>query len=167
MGRPTSSRRLLLLCLLTSAFALVSACHSEPESPEAQIRALIAKAEKAAEEKDIGTLKGLISDSYAAREPRDKRELVALIGFFFLHNQSIHLLTQVSEISFPELKHADCVVFVGMAARAIQGVGDLSSLHADILRVEFSAVDEGSADWKVTRAAWRPAGVEDLEPDSK
>jgi hypothetical protein len=165
MRRPTP--RFLLLWLLTSVLPLVSACHSEPESPEAQIRALIAKAEKAAEEKDIGTLKALISDSYAAREPRDKRELVALIGFFFLHNQSIHLLTQVSEIAFPEPKHADCVVFVGMAARAIQGVGDLSSLHADILRVEFSAVDEGSADWKVTRAVWRPAGVEDLEPDSK
>ena len=146
------------------AFVLFAAgCTSAPEDPEAQIRALIEKAEKAAEEKDVGTLKSLISESYTGGDPKDKRALVGMIGYFMLRNSSIHLLTQVSSIEFPEPKHAECTVYVAMAGRAIGGLGDLSDLRADIYRIEFAAAAEGSPDWRVTRAKWKPAGIEDLE----
>ena len=139
-------------------------CQSAPDDPEAQIRALIAKAEKAAEEKDLGTLKGLVSETYSGEKQKNKRELVGFIGYFFLRQKSIHLLTQVDTIEFPEPKHAEASVYVGMAARSISGPGDLRSLRADIYRIEFTALDEGNADWKVTRAEWRPAGIDDLDP---
>ena len=151
-------------CALVMSITFV-ACQSAPEDPEAQIRALIAKAEKAAEEKDVGTLKGLISESYAGGEPKDKRALVGTIGYFMLRNSSIHLLTQVSSIEFPEPKHAECTVYVAMAGRAIGGLGDLSDLRADIYRIDFSAAAEGN--WKVTRAKWKTAGIEDLEPEAE
>jgi len=76
-------------------------------------------------------------------------------------------LTQVSSIEFPEPKHAECTVYVAMAGRAIGGLGDLSDLRADIYRIDFSAAAEGSPDWKVTRAKWKTAGIEDLEPEAE
>jgi len=56
---------------------------------------------------------------------------------------------------------------VAMAGRAIGGLGDLSDLRADIYRIDFSAAAEGSPDWKVTRAKWKTAGIEDLEPEAE
>ena len=166
----TCGRADVLTCLRAVAWGTVAAvmlliagCQSAPEDPEAQIRALIDKAEKAAEEKDVGTLKSLISESYAGGDPKDKRGLVGLIGYFMLRNSSIHLLTQVSSIEFPQPKQAECTVYVAMAGRAIGGLGDLSDLRADIYRIEFAAAAEGSPDWRVTRAKWKPAGIEDLE----
>lgn len=141
---------------------LLTACRSEPDTPEAQIRALVAKAEKAAEEKDIGTLKGLISERYAGAGGERKQELVGVIGYNLLRHQSIHLLTQIRDIDFPEPSRAEVVVFVAMAGRMIEGIDDLARLRADVYRVDFAAAEEGERDWKVTRADWRPAEIEDL-----
>src|SRR5262245_39128246 len=163
-GRARTGGKSLRLCSLLAMLA--AGCRSAPDSPEAQIRALIAKAEKAAEEKDLATLKSLVSDRYSDEQRRDKRTVVGTVGYVLLRNKSIHLLTQVRTIEFPAPKQADCVVFVAMAARAMQGIDELSRLHADIYRVDFSAADEGTANWKVTRAEWRPAGIEDLDPGS-
>ena len=90
------------VCGLDSVSFSLSSCHSEPESPEAQIRALIAKAEKAAEEKDASTLKDLISEKYQGKEKEKKTDLVAAVVYQLVRHQSIHLLTQVREITFPE-----------------------------------------------------------------
>ena len=149
----------VLLCLF---LALIS-CRSTPDSPEAQIRALIARAETAAEEKDIQTLKGLIADRYADKQGNKKSELVQLLGFHLLHNESIHLLTRIQTITFPEPQHAAATVFVAMAAREIPTVDLLAQVRADLYRIEFTAADEGRADWKVTLAAWRPAALDDFQ----
>jgi len=142
---------------------LTAGCHSEPDSPEAQIRALIAKAEKAAEEKDASTLKDLISEKYKGENKEKKQDLVAAVVYQLIRHQSIHLLTQIREISFPEESVAEATVFVAMAGRMIKGLGDLASVRADIYRVDFAAAEESKRDWKVTRAEWRPAELSDLE----
>ena len=153
-----------LAASLVAALAL-GGCHSRSDSPEEQIRALIAKAEKAAEQGDVATLKDIISERYADPERGGKRAVVGVIGYYLLQHRSIHLLTQVHDIEFPEPGHAACTVFVGMAARPIQGVGELGTLHADIYRIEFTAMQEKVGDWKVTRADWRPAQLDDLAPE--
>jgi hypothetical protein len=147
--------------LLLAAFT-IGACRGAPDTPEARIRALVAKAESAAEEKDIGTLKDLISEAYSGREGEPKRDLVRVIGFYLLRNRSIHLLTQVRSIELPERKRAEATLFVAMAGRRIDGIDQLSRLRADIYRVDLALADEGAGDWKVTRAAWRQADVTDL-----
>ena len=86
----------------------VSACPSTSESPGDQIRALIAKAEKAAEEKDLGTLKDMIHDGYADKQGNKKPELVKLLAYYLLRTESIHLLTRIRTIEFPEPKRSAC-----------------------------------------------------------
>lgn len=160
----TASRTLAGVLLL--AAAALAACRSEPDSPEAQVRALIARAESAAEEKDIGTLKELISESYSGRGGERKRDLVRVIGYDLLRNQSVHLFTQVQRVEFPEPKQAEATVFVAMAGRGIDGIDQLAGLRADIYRVDVRVADEGEADWKVVRAEWRQADVTDLDGEN-
>jgi hypothetical protein len=146
-----------------TAFALLlPACSSAPDSPEGQIRALIARAEKAAEEKDIATLKGMISDDYSDRQGQDKQLVVRVVSYHFLRSKTIHLLTQIAKIDLQDAKHADVTVFLAMAGRAIQGFDQVSRLRADLYRIDFSVSAEKPKDWKVTRAEWRPAEMEDL-----
>lgn len=140
----------------------LGACRSADDSPEAQIRSLIARAEKAAEEKDLATLKELISDSYAGREAENKRMLVRVLGYHLLRNKSIHLFTQIHEIELPQPKRAEATLYVAMAARAIEGVQQLAGLRAEIYRVDARFADEGEASWKLTYAEWRQAEVQDL-----
>lgn len=149
-----------LVLLLTAV--TVAACPGEPDSPEKQIRALIAKAESAAEEKDLGTLKDLISEAYAGRDGETRRDLVRVIGYYLLHNKSIHLFAQIRRIEFPEPRRAEATIFVAMAGRHIEAVSQLSGLRADIYRVDSGFADEGDGDWRVTRTEWRQADTTDL-----
>ncbi len=75
-------------------------CWSEPGSPEGQLRALFAEAEKAAEARDTGALKHLISEDYADRRGHDQQAIVGLIKFYFFRHKSIHLLTQIGSPRF-------------------------------------------------------------------
>ena len=144
------------------AALLLPACSSTPDSPEAEIRALIARAEKAAEEKDIATLKEMISDDYSDQQGQDKQMIIRVVSYHLLRSKTIHLLTQVAKIDLQDTKHADVTIFLAMAGRAIQGFDQVSRLRADLYRIDFSVSAEKPKDWKVTRAEWRPAEMEDL-----
>jgi hypothetical protein len=144
----------------------IGACRAAPDTPETRIRGLVAKAESAAEDKDLRALKELISETYSGREGETKRDVVRVISFYLLRNESIHLLTQVRRIELPEPRRAEATLFVAMAGRRIDGIDQLSRLRADIYRVDLALADEGEGDWKVTRAEWRQADVTDLGGES-
>lgn len=61
------------------AVMLLPGCRGERTSPEAEVRALIDSAVRAAGQKNIGTLKGVISDSYADDRGQDKRTIEHLL----------------------------------------------------------------------------------------
>lgn len=138
-------------------------CQSASESPEDQIRALLARGEKAAEEKDLGTLKEIISDSYADKEGNKKADLVKLLAYHLLRHRSVHLLTRVRTIEFPEPKRSEATVFVAMAAGSLGSIDDLLRMRADLYRVEVSLLEDSPRNWRVTGAAWRPAELSDFE----
>jgi hypothetical protein len=139
------------------------ACQSGSGSPEDQIRALIAKGEKAAEEKDIGTLKEIIHDGYTDKDGNKKPELVKLLAYHLLRHQSVHLLTRIRTIEFPQPKRSEATVFVGMAAGSLGSIDDLLKMRADLYRVEVSLLEESPRHWKVASASWRPAELADFE----
>jgi len=151
-----------LLLVLVILLAAPLACSRKPESPETRLRALVSQAEVAAEAKDLGALKPLISPSYGDRLGQNRQAIMRLLAYYFLHNESIHLLTRVHEISFPEPKRAELTVLVAMAGRPIPRVEDLAGMRADLYRFDLVAADEGTGDWKVVRAAWRPAELTDF-----
>jgi len=164
MARTREVRRRARDCIAAVLLAnslLLAACTSEPDSPEAEIRALIARAEKAAEEKDIATLKEMISDGYKDAEGKDKPMIVRVVGHHLLRSKTIHLLTQIAKIDLHDDQHADVTIFLAMAGRAIEGFDQVSRLRADMYRIDFSVAAQEPKAWKVTTAEWRPAQMED------
>ena len=151
---------------LPAAFAAIAlaACSAQPDSPEAQVRALFDQAETAAEEKDAGALKDLVSEQYADDDGHDRQAIAALLSFHFIRHHSINLLTRVHAIAFPEPTRAETTIFVAMGGTPILVVDDLARVRADLYRFDFELVDEGDGDWRVTRAAWRRATREDFLP---
>lgn len=149
--RAVSRNALVIVCLLP-----LFSCSPARDSPEAQVRALFARAETAAEQKDLGALRPMISDQYADAEGQDKKAIEAVLRFYFLRNQSIHLFTRIQSIEFPQPSRATAVVLVAMAGQPIKTGQELERLHADLNRFEITLTRE-DREWKVIGAEWRRA----------
>ena len=148
--------------LLVAISAIVwPACSSPPQSAEAQIRALLAEMELAAEEKDLRPLKAVVSEQYNDELGNDRQAIVGLLTYHFLRNQSIHLLTRVAAIELPEPERASVTTYVAMAGRPIPDANALTQLRANLYRFDFALKTSGRR-WQVTRAAWRPAEARDF-----
>ena len=149
----------ILICLLL--IVALSACSSEPDSPEAQIRALIEKAETAAEERDPAALDELLAEDYTDNEGHDRRSIKALIRVYLFRNQSIHLLTRIQEIQIPEPDRALVVMLVAMAGNPIAAAEELLPLRADMHRIELELRKEDD-EWLVVWAHRKRAGPGDF-----
>jgi hypothetical protein len=145
---------------LALVVATVASCRPGDDSPDAKIRATIARAETLAEGKDLGGLKDLLSDAYRDDGGQDKRAILGLLFAQFRRHESIHLLTRVDRIDV-QPAHAEATVFTAMAGRPIAGADDLPALRADLYRFDLTFVDERGT-WRVTRSAWRPAILSDF-----
>lgn len=151
-GRRALARALMLVFL----FPLLVSCSSEPDQPEAQVRALLKRAAAAAESKESGVLRGLISEKYSDSQGRDKKAVEAILRYYLLRNESIYLFTRIQSIEFPEASRARSVVLVAMAGQPIVDAHQIERLHADLHRFDITLVREGRT-WKVTDAEWRRA----------
>jgi hypothetical protein len=140
-----------VFCLL-----LLVSCSPAEESPEAQVRALLKRGEATAEKKETGTLRQMISDKYSDSQGQDKRAIEAILRYYFLRNESIHLFIRIQSIAFPQLAQAQAVVLVAMAGQPIAGAQELERLRADLHRFEITLASENK-EWKVIRAEWRRA----------
>ena len=151
-----------MACLPLIAMS-ASACRSASDSPEAQVRATIGRAETLAEAKDVGGLKHLISDAYHDEPGQDKRAIMGLLFVQFRRHESIHLLTRIDRIDLHEPGQATATVFAAMAGRPIAAASDLPALQADLYRFDLTLADERGT-WRVTTSAWRPAVLDDFLP---
>ena len=147
---------IIILTILLS----VAACSSGKDSPEAQVRALITQAESAAEKKDSGTLRRFVSEKYSDSQSQDKKAIEAILRYYFLRNETIHLLTRVQQINFPNPDVAQAVVMVAMAGQRISNAEELKRVRADLHRFEITWMRE-KGEWRVTRAEWRRAEFSD------
>ena len=73
----------------------VAACSSGKDSPEAQVRTLNTQAESAAEKKDFGSMRRLVSEKYSDSQGQDKKTVEGMLRYYFLRNEAIHLFTRV------------------------------------------------------------------------
>jgi hypothetical protein len=146
--------RTLLLCLAL-------ACSGGAETPEDQVRALLASLEESAERKDAGEMKEHVSEGYSDAHGNDQRAVAQLVAFHLLRNQSVHLLTRVQSVEIPAPGETRAVVLVAMAGTEIEGPEALIALRADLYRFELSLADEDGV-WRVRSADWRPASVDDF-----
>ena len=151
----------LLLVLVLTALPL-SGCASEPESLEEQVRAMIAQAEAAAEERDLEAIKALISETYRDERGNSKQNVASLVTLYFLQNRSIYLLTRIDMLAVADSMQAEASVLVAMAGQPIGEASILTLARAALYRFDFTFADEGEGDWKVMRATWQRAEAGDF-----
>jgi hypothetical protein len=152
MTRPT--RRLAALGL--AAALLLGGCRGAPDGPDAQVRALVRDAVAAAERKDVGALRAMVSERYADDQGQDKRAIEALLRLHFLRNQSVHLYARVRSVTLAPPDRAQASVLVAMAGVPISSGEQLPGLRADLHRFELELAREDGT-WRVQRAAWQRA----------
>lgn len=150
-----AARAVLALVVL-----FIVAC-SRPSSPEAEVRATLARAEQAVTVKDLAALRNLVAERYRDRDGRDRRAIEQMLRVYFLRHGSIHLLTRVRSVSFPAPGQAEVVVLVAMAGTPIAPSADPTALAADLHRFELTLVREDDA-WRAVHAEWRRAEPSEL-----
>ena len=139
---------------LVSALAVLAAgCGAS--DPEAEIRALLAAAEEAAEARDVGFFGGALADDYRDARGNDRAEMLRKLRGYFIANQRIEILSRVDEIVVEDDGSARAVVHAGMVGRRA-GAALIDGIDADLYRFELTLVNDG-AEWQVASADFRRA----------
>jgi hypothetical protein len=150
------------LFLLLATLLLASDCRCSRESPEERARRAIDTVVKAVNERDVKPVAAAVSEQYSDKEGNDKQHVVALVRAQFLLHRNLYLVAKLSSLECPEPVQARAVVFAAMAAVPAAGMlPDLRNLSADVYRFDLTLADEDGT-WRVLRAAWSPATVNDL-----
>lgn len=142
--------RLLIPALLVT---LLPACGGPDVGPEEALRAWVAQAESAAEEKDRSGLMDMISESYVDARGNDHGDVDQILRLWFLRQQSIALISKIDEITVNGGTAANVVVTVGMAGTDQSALGLRADAHRFDLELEHSG-DE----WMLIGARWGELG---------
>ena len=129
------------------AAVLVSGCAAS--DPEAEIRALLAAAESAAEARDVGFFDDVLSDAYRDTRGYDREETLRSLRGYFIANQRVDILSRVDEIVIEGDGAARAVVHAGMLGRRTNAL--LDGVDADLYRFELELVNE-NGEWQVIGA---------------
>lgn len=147
---------LLGVCLLLG-------CPADQDSPQAQVRSLIERAQAAAEQKNTKLLREMVSADYADERGHDKRAVESLVRYYFLQHQSIHVFTRIEDIQLDaSTDGVRATLFAAMAGQRIDSADALSGLRADLYRFELDFVKDPGGQWQVIRADWRGATIDDF-----
>ena len=133
----------------------------EGDTPEDQVRKYVEAGEMAAEERDLGDIKELISEQYNDDHGRTRRDIVAVAARYFYSRKNIHILTRISELSFPEESKAILQVYVAMTGQNVSDLDALLNMRADLYRFDIELLKE-DGDWKLISADWRRAKSADF-----
>ncbi len=160
-----SLRLAFLAVLLSSGSGLVSACgKSNPLDAAEQIRAAIAAAQGAAQQRDISTLKDFVADGYKDLRGYEKREVVRLVQGYLLRHRNIHMLSKIIDLELMEPTRASTLLLVAMAGRRIESAEQLWDLRADVFQFDLSWIRTNGA-WQVANATWRRVRIDDFFSD--
>lgn len=146
--------------IFLSGLLFLCAC-SQGDSPEEQVRLYVKTGEEAAEARDIGSMKKLISENYSDERGRTRREIVAIAARYFFSNKNIHIFTRIGELTFPEEERALLQLFVAMTGQNVSDLDALLNMQADLYRFDMELALEDK-EWKLIRAQWRQAGPDDF-----
>ncbi|HET7204031.1 MAG TPA: NAD(P)/FAD-dependent oxidoreductase [Steroidobacteraceae bacterium] len=131
-----------------AASLAMTAC-SAPETPEQQVRAVVAAAEDAAERRDHSDLMALVSPEFEGARGEDAREVSRMLRGYLVAHPSIHVATRIDEVDFPYDDMARVRLTVGTLgsdARALEVSADTRAVALELQRRD--------GEWRVTRAEW-------------
>jgi len=130
------------------AATLVAGCGAG--DPEAEIRAVLAAAEEAAEARDTGFFSDLLGPGYRDSRGNDREEAVRMIRGYFIANQRIEIVSRVDEVVLEGGDAARAVVHAGMVGQRA-GEGLIGGARGDLYRFELELVNDGG-DWQIIGA---------------
>jgi hypothetical protein len=138
--------------VIAAALLGLSAASCGVSDPEAEIRALLAAAEEAAEERDVGFFGDVVGVAYRDVRGNDRDELLRMVRGYFIANQRIELVSRVDEVVLEGADAARAVVHAGMVGQRA-GAALLGGVDADLYRFELELVNDGG-DWRIIGAEW-------------
>ena len=141
-------------CILLLMALVVTSCGGDT-SPEAQVRAVVAEAEAAAEARDASALLDLIADDYRDSRGNGADEIRRYVRGYLVAHQSVHLLVRIEELELKATDLARLRATVAMVGREAEGAATWD-LAADVHEFDVTLARE-DGEWRVTRADWRPA----------
>jgi hypothetical protein len=134
------------------AIAVLGGCQQRG-TPEAQVRAVIAAGEQAAEARDLSGLLEHVSPAFLDENGGGRDDLKQVLRGYFVTHQSIALLTRIDSVEFPYRDLARVRVTVGTLGREAAGATAFD-LAADVNEIVLELKLEDD-EWKVVRAAWQ------------
>jgi len=135
-----------------AASAMLGGCQQRG-TPEAQVRAVIAAGEQAAEARDLSGLLDHVSPAFLDEHGGGRDDLKQVLRGYFVTHQSIALLTRIDSVEFPYRDLARVRVTVGTLGRDAAGATAFE-LAADVNEIVLELKLEDD-EWKVVRAAWQ------------
>ncbi len=154
--------RALTFNLVFLSLILVSC--TESNTPEEQIRDIIGEVKEAAENKDIGTLKDFIADTYLDKSKRNKKDIQRILAGYFFRHEKIYLLPHISSITLTSETNGELLVYVAMASTPLPDRNILEKIHADLHRMDVTVTKKDKS-WQVQSARWRQAHLNDFFPE--
>jgi hypothetical protein len=130
--------------------ALTAGCTAS--NPEAEIRALMAAAEQAAEARDVGFFAEVLGEGYRDSRGHDRDEALRSLRGYFIVNQRIDVVSRIDEIAVEGTDTARAVVQAGMLGRRTGGAL-LEGLDADLYRFELELVKD-AGEWRIIGASF-------------
>lgn len=138
--------------VLVAAAMILGGCGHE-DTPDAQVRAVIAAGEAAAEARDLSGILEHVSADFRGDSDGGPDELRQVLRGYLVMHQSVHLLTRVDSVEFPYRDYARVRLTVGTLGRESAGATAFD-LAADVHDVVLELRLEDDA-WKVVRAEWQ------------
>jgi len=133
--------------------ALAAGCAAS--DPEAEIRALLAAAEQAAEARDAGFFADAVGAGYRDTRGNDREQLLRSIRGYFIANQRVEIVSRVDDVVLEGADAARAVVHAGMLGQRT-GAELVGGVAADLYRFELELVND-DGDWRIIGARWTRA----------
>jgi hypothetical protein len=120
--------------------------------PDAEIRAVLAAAEQAAEARDTGFFRDLIGSGYRDSRGNDRDQLINLLRGVFIANQRVEIVSRIDTVALEGADAARAVVHAGMLGQR-SGAELLGGMNADLYRFELELVNN-DGEWQIIGATW-------------
>jgi hypothetical protein len=128
-----------------------------PDDPDAEVRAVLAAAEAAAESRDTGFFRDFVGSGYRDARGNDREQLLNMVRGYFIANQRIEIVSRIEEVRLDGAGAADAVVHAALVGQRA-GESLLGGIGGDFYRFEIELIDDGG-EWRMIGAKWeREAG---------
>jgi len=146
------------LIFATFCTLVLSACSgSEPESPEQQVRAVLAAIEEASEQRSLSGMMQHISNDYIDHRGNTNKDVKRLLQIHLLRNQNISVFTRISSLEVntdSQPQTASVELSAAMAARGVDLSLETNRLKANTHRFSLALTLEGDA-WRISSGSWQ------------